>query len=47
MHYNELKQKEVVDALTGVRLGEIVDLEIDMQTGLTVCGASLEEKRML
>ncbi len=33
MHYNELKQKEVVDALTGVRLGEIVDLEIDMQTG--------------
>lgn len=29
----ELKQKEVVDASTGVRLGEIVDLEIDMQTG--------------
>lgn len=44
MRYGELKQKEVVDATTGMRLGEIVDLEIDMQTGqitaLIVPGAS-------
>ncbi|MDD2430983.1 MAG: YlmC/YmxH family sporulation protein [Firmicutes bacterium] len=31
--FNEIRQKEVVDTLTGMKLGEIIDLEVDMHTG--------------
>lgn len=30
---NDLRQKEIVDTATGMKLGEIVDLELDMHTG--------------
>ncbi len=31
--FGELKKKEVVDATTGIKLGEIVDLELNLETG--------------
>ena len=30
---NDLRQKEIVDTATGMKLGEIIDLELDMHTG--------------
>lgn len=44
IRFGELKRKEVVDATTGIKLGEIVDLELNLETGqitaLVVPGAS-------